>query len=1204
MAVAFRSIAAVEPVDQASVTFSAPAGRADGDVLIALMYIESGQTMTGPAGFTDLGVVCHNEVAYEYDLHAWWHRISSVGSEPTYRWDTTPSTYFGGFLLCLSDPISTGSPIAATPLVQSNGSASTSLVLPSYTPGQTNTLLIGSVFGSANGAWTWPGGTTKQGDVGGISCATEFLSAATATGTRTPTTSSGANAGFVLSVLGTDSSGGGGAPTIVTETLPNGTDDVAYSQTVVATGGTEPYDWSVSAGALPDGLSLNSSTGEISGTPTVVDTFNFTITVTDDALETDDQALSITIDAVAVLTITTNSLPGGTEGVVYSQTVQAVNGATPYAWDISAGALPDGLSINASTGAITGTPTVPNTFNFTVRVTDDNTDTDTQALTIIVSPAAAGTTEAFAAWNFVPFQDVTGTFPIGVLACEPGVGINRVEIVVNGGAAVSVTQRSWMEWDGYRDFCYVRSIDCSTFANGALTLTATVFPTSGDSVVLPEITVYNVGGTGDALEDITVYVSGTGNDSSGTGLEGAPFQSVHRAAVAIAAAASTATYGGRILHLGGDVLWGQYQFSGEDTEGQLRWLRIEPDDGVTRAQARIIDGNGNYPRIGRMEFSGVTIDATLITDSQAATNYVWGRGCSMQGTVRGGHESWPTPIPWAWQFGPLGYDQGFVTSHATYGRGEVTDVVTAHDGADFVAGVDVHHISGVAFQSSPIVRDWGAWDIIHLDIPDEPHPDIFWMTSLEGSAAPKFIGAGRAPYDWDCQGLFAGAGTEPILNMLVEGGAFRFNDAIFVSQFNTGLQNVLFLNCTIFDQQMIHHEVGSSADVFYVNCYFGSIFLDGTAGEIAAAVTGRSNHFETPGDSFGTGASTGDGGFIDPDHATLADLRPDVGSDLLASGATVAGFNLPEGVNGVGNPAAPNKGAWGYVASPDGWVAEDAPTIVTTSLPSGVTSTPYSQTVTATGGTTPYTWTVSAGALPNGLTLNASTGEISGTPTAANTYNFTIQVEDDEAEVDTQALSIVISLHPTITTTTLPAGEENTAYSQQLSATGGVLPLVWDVSAGALPDGLTMSAGGLISGTPTVPDTFNFTARVTDDDSNVDTQALEIVITAEPSDPPPVITTPGDLPNAVDGAAYSVFIEVDDGTLPLTWNVQVGMLPTGLSLNTATGEISGTPATGTTIIEEFGIRVTDDDGRQDNRVFTLVVSGSSGTRLMTMLGVG
>ena len=116
---------------------------------------------------------------------------------------------------------------------------------------------------------------------------------------------------------------------------------------------------------------LNTSTGEISGTPSVDAVFNFTVEVTDSSAlpQTATDDLSITV-AVETLVVTTASLPNGLEGAAYSETLAASGGTTPYTWAITAGALPDGLSLNNGTGEISGTCTVVGTFDFTVEATD------------------------------------------------------------------------------------------------------------------------------------------------------------------------------------------------------------------------------------------------------------------------------------------------------------------------------------------------------------------------------------------------------------------------------------------------------------------------------------------------------------------------------------------------------------------------------------------------------------------------------------------------------------------------------------------------------------------------------------------------------------------------------------------------------------------------------------------------------------------
>jgi hypothetical protein len=154
--------------------------------------------------------------------------------------------------------------------------------------------------------------------------------------------------------------------------------------------------------------------------------------------------------------------------------------------------------------------------------------------------------------------------------------------------------------------------------------------------------------------------------------------------------------------------------------------------------------------------------------------------------------------------------------------------------------------------------------------------------------------------------------------------------------------------------------------------------------------------------------------------------------------------------------------------------------IITTNTIGNMTiGTPVNVGFGASGGQPPYSWSIASGSLPGGLSMGAD-GVISGTPNVAGTFSFSVQVTDQNRTTATKGFTVTVTSRIDITTTTLGVGTVRVPYAASLSATGGTEPHSWGVVGGSLPAGLSLSATGAISGTPTESGTFSFTARVTD----------------------------------------------------------------------------------------------------------------------------
>ncbi len=251
-----------------------------------------------------------------------------------------------------------------------------------------------------------------------------------------------------------------------------------------------------------------------------------------------------------------------------------------------------------------------------------------------------------------------------------------------------------------------------------------------------------------------------------------------------------------------------------------------------------------------------------------------------------------------------------------------------------------------------------------------------------------------------------------------------------------------------------------------------------------------------------------------------------------------------------------------------------------TPLPGAVLGTAYSVTFAVSDGPpAPFNWSTNPSALPPGVTLNQSTGTLSGTPTSLGTYNFTVTAFKDATGTSASKNFTLVVSNPAVTLTInnsspLPSTEVGLTYpTQTITASGGAPPYTFfsqpdPFTPSGLPPGITLAQDGTLGGVATMDGTFNFTIFVQDSNSNRGSKKFSITVATQL-----VLTTPSPLPDGTMGVAYSQVISASGGVPPYTFFI--ANPPPGLTLDVK-GGLTGSPTTTGTF--SFTVSASDSMG--------------------------
>ncbi len=1021
----------------------------------------------------------------------------------------------------------------------------------------------------------------------------------------------------LLFVLSSCSSSGGGSHFAVTTTassLPTGSASagaVYPSTALTATGGTAPYSWAVTsaAGTFPSGLNLSTS-GTISGSATTAGTFNFTVTATDSASHTASANLSITINGALTVTSSGTLSTVGAAGSAYPSTaLTATGGVGPMNWVVNSGNLPSGLSLSGS-GSISGTivsSVTAGAFNFTVKVTDSQGGTATSGtITITVDPALSITAP---------------TLSSGIV----GVGYSAPAFTASGGSGT-----------GYSFSVASGSLPTSLTLGASTGLISSGPPTVANTFTFTVKVTDSLGftaTTGSLSITITAAISVTLSPGSPKSMDQGTTQLI------------TATVANDPNHAG--VNWSTVTGLGSLSGSTSTTTTYNAPATVSAASTATFTATSVTDPTKSATFTVNLVTPPQITTTTMAAgnvNGTYSSPVSMTGGV--------APYTWAIVTAPAGLSLSSSTTNTVTVQG-----TPSVSGTNQTFTIKVTDSQGLSVTSTGLTIT--IYPTLTITVPALPTGVVnvnysaaaFTAAGGSGTGYNFTVASGSLPTSLTLgasTGLIS-AGPPTVAN------TFTFTVKVTDSVGNTATTSALSITINPAITVTFSPTSPVTLDESKTQPVTATVANDPNhAGVTWSAVTGlgtlngstsTSTTYDAPATvSVNSTATFTATSVTDPTKSATFTVNlvtpPQITTTTMAAGNVNGAYSSVVSMTGGVAPYT-----WAIVTAPTGLslsssttstvTVQGTPTVAganqtftikvtdsqglsvtstgltitvyatiaiatpTLPLPTGVVGVTYptSETFTASGGSgTGYTWSISAGSLPAGLGLSATSGSTTsitaGPPTTAGSYPFTLKLTDSVGNTATTS-GLSININGPISVAFTPPSpltmDQNT--SQLITANVSNDPnnagVTWSavVGLGSLTGSTSTTITYNAPATVSASSVAQFTATSVTDPTKSATFTVDLVT-------PPAIASVTFAAGTV-GSPYSSAVTESGGVAPFTWTAVA--LPAGMSLSSSTSSsvtVQGTPTTAGTN-QTVTIKVTDAKGLSNTLNSTITINAEA-----------